>query len=376
MNEAKREIMKIAVDARTMGSRPSGVGMYLFDFLKQLVKYDEFEFVLLSDVADSEYIKYFAQRGVEVRTSNEHVYKSAGVYSYFAFVKKELADIKPDVFWEVNSLIPIKLKGDFKTMITVHDMFPITHVRYFGRVYSIYFRHSLTKTLKNTDMILYNSEQTKLTTEAIFPEAKSIPNETAYIITNPLDKDYGNSDDGYFLYIGNMEKRKGVDILLNGYREYRYRKGTKKLVVAGKMLEDDIERLLYEVQQECGGVEYLDYVTDEKKHELYAHCSCFLFPSRAEGFGMPILEAMKHKKPVIVANLDIYNEIADGCLNTFEMQGFNKINFQIDSFVQQMFDYNKEIDEEAYNAAIERYSPERLGEIVRKFIEENTDGIL
>ena len=173
-----------------------------------------------------------------------------------------------------------------------------------------------------------------------------------------------------------MEKRKGVDILLNGYREYRYRKGTKKLVVAGKMLEDDIERLLYEVQQECGGVEYLDYVTDEKKHELYAHCSCFLFPSRAEGFGMPILEAMKHKKPVIVANLDIYNEIADGCLNTFEMQGFNKINFQIDSFVQQMFDYNKEIDEEAYNAAIERYSPERLGEIVRKFIEENTDGIL
>ena len=50
----------------------------------------------------------------------------------------------------------------------------------------------------------------------------------------------------------------------------------------------------------------------------------------------------------------------------------NKIKFT--SF--EMFDYNKEIDEEAYNAAIERYSPERLGEIVKKFIEENTDGIL
>ena len=40
--------MKIAVDARTLGSRPSGVGMYLNDFLKVLMKYREFEFVLLS----------------------------------------------------------------------------------------------------------------------------------------------------------------------------------------------------------------------------------------------------------------------------------------------------------------------------------------
>ena len=34
--------LKIAVDARTLGSRPSGVGMYLNDFLEQLITYDEF----------------------------------------------------------------------------------------------------------------------------------------------------------------------------------------------------------------------------------------------------------------------------------------------------------------------------------------------
>ena len=33
--------MKIAIDARTLGSRPSGVGMYLNDFLKQLIKYED-----------------------------------------------------------------------------------------------------------------------------------------------------------------------------------------------------------------------------------------------------------------------------------------------------------------------------------------------
>ena len=37
--------LKIAVDARTLGSRPSGVGMYLNDFLEQLITYDEFEWI-------------------------------------------------------------------------------------------------------------------------------------------------------------------------------------------------------------------------------------------------------------------------------------------------------------------------------------------
>ena len=42
--------LKIAVDARTLGSRPSGVGMYLNDFLEQLITYDEFEWILFTDV--------------------------------------------------------------------------------------------------------------------------------------------------------------------------------------------------------------------------------------------------------------------------------------------------------------------------------------
>ena len=45
--------LKIAVDARTLGSRPSGVGMYLNDFLEQLITYDEFEWVLFTDVKEN-----------------------------------------------------------------------------------------------------------------------------------------------------------------------------------------------------------------------------------------------------------------------------------------------------------------------------------
>lgn len=359
--------MKIAIDARTLGSRPSGVGMYLNDFLKQLMKYEEFEFVLLSDVAESEYIKYFRKQGIEVRTQGKAVYKSAGVYKYFSFIQKQLDEIQPDVFWEVNTIIPVKLKGDFRTMITIHDMFPIEYVEYFGNIYSFYFKYNLKKTLKNTDMILYNSEQTRKTTEEIFPVAKKIKNCNAYIIANPLKDQWETSDKGYLLYVGNMEKRKGVDLLLKGYERYRQKGGAKKLVLAGKMQEDDINQLLRETMVRTEGITYLDYVDHDKKHQLFAECSCFVFPSKAEGFGMPIIEVMKFHKPILVSNLDIYDEIIGKCVNEFDIHCEEKQ--QIENLANAMIEFKGDVDRSVYDCVVARYAPEMLGEKVRGFLQ-------
>lgn len=358
--------MKIAIDARTLGSRPSGVGMYLNDFLKELIQYSEFEFVLLTDVAESEYINYFVQQGIEVRAQGKAVYKSAGVYSYFLFIQKQLDELCPDIFWEVNTVIPIRQKGRFKTMITIHDMFPIEYVEYFGRIYSLYFRYNLAKTLKHTDMILYNSEQTKKTTEKIFPAARRIANCNAYIIANPLKDVWDTSDKGYLLYVGNMEKRKGVDLLLKAYTRYRQLGGSRQLVLAGKMQERDIEALLQETMQTTAGITYLDYVTHDKKHALFADCSCFVFPSKAEGFGMPVIEVMKFKKPILVGNLDIFDEIIGGCVNKFDLNGNEQQ--QIENLAEAMQRYETQVDGAAYEEVIQRYAPDKLGRRVRDFI--------
>ena len=358
--------MKIAIDARTLGSRPSGVGMYLNDFLKQLIKYKDIEFVLISDVAESEYIKAFQNKGIKVYTQGKKVYKSAGVYSYFSFVKKQLELIKPDIFWEVNTIIPVELKGSYKIMITIHDMFPREYVEYFGRVYNIYFKHNLKKTLKNTDMILYNSEQTKRTTEIYFPEAKNIANVNAYIISNPIKKRWINMDENYFLYIGNMEKRKGVDLLIKGYLRYKELGGTRKLILGGKMQEEDINHLLMAAMAKDKDISYLDYVTHDKKHELYSGMSAFVFPSKAEGFGMPIIEVMRFNKPIIASNLPIFDEITDGNINTFNLK-CNEYE-QIENLAGIMSDFNDKVDEKAYASVVKRYEPERLGRIVYDFI--------
>ncbi len=45
--------MKILIDARSMGTKPSGIGMYIYNFAKELVKEPDMEIHLLSDVATS-----------------------------------------------------------------------------------------------------------------------------------------------------------------------------------------------------------------------------------------------------------------------------------------------------------------------------------
>ena len=360
--------MKIAIDARTLGSRPSGIGMYLNDFLKELIKYEEFEFVLISDVAESEYIKNFAEQGIEIYTHGKTTYKSAGVIGYFRFVQQALNEIKPDIFWEVNTCIPIRLKGNFKVMITIHDMFPLEYVEYFGQIYSKYFRYTLGKTLKYTDMILYNSEQTRKTTENFFRNAASIAHVNAYIISNPLDIKPYIKDKGYLLYVGNMEKRKGVDLLIKGYERYRTNGGTKPLIMAGKMQEEDIRSLMEDTMKRVEGMTYLDYVSDQTKFDLFANCSCFVFPSKAEGFGMPVLEVMKFNKPILVGNLDIFDEIAGSCINRFDLRANEE--GQINNLAHAMEHYHVEVDEREYASVVHRYAPEKLGGIIRDFIYE------
>lgn len=365
--------MKIAVDARTLGSKPSGIGMYLNDFLVEFTKYDDIEWVLITDVAESEYIKRFQAMGLKVVEMGTPVYKSLEVYSYFAFVKRELKKINPDVFWEVNNLFPVKLKGNFKTMVTIHDMFPIEHIEYFGRLYSVYFKMNVKKTLKYADMILYNSEQSKKSTEKYYPEAKKIPNCIGYIISNPLSRYVEPKDDNFFLYVGNMEKRKGVDILVKAYRQYRMNGGKRPLILAGKIQEPDIETLIEDTLADVEGFSYLGYVTHTQRYDLYNNCSAFVFPSMAEGFGMPVLEVMKHYKPILVSNLPIFDEVEGECIERFDATGSD--DHKVDSLAQSLAALDDKIeskenmvDKEKYREVLERYTPERLGEMVRKFI--------
>jgi glycosyltransferase involved in cell wall biosynthesis len=272
--------------------------------------YEDIRIELLTDVAESAAILDLARRQIPIRCYGKAVEKSAGVYAYFFFVQKQIREIKPDLFWEGNNLIPIALRNPYgKLAVTVHDVFPITDPDGYGRIYPWYFRWNLRKTLHYVDGVIYNSGDTREQVEHYYPAAKKLAAHISYIITEQMPK-IAVTDEGYFLYVGNMEKRKGTDLLLKAYVMYRAQGGQNKLYLAGKMRSGEIEQLLEECKRTTDGICYLGYLESDEKYQQYAACSAFVFPSRAEGFGMPVMEALYYGKKVLVTDLKIFHEIA------------------------------------------------------------------
>jgi glycosyltransferase involved in cell wall biosynthesis len=357
--------VKILIDARTLGRRPSGVGMYLYNFICGLLQEKEIQMELVSDVAESTEIQKLKAAQLPLHLYGNTIEKSAGVYAYFHFVQKVIDEVKPDIFWEGNNLIPVVLKNPGgKIIVTVHDIFPVTAPDGYGRIYPYYFRWNLQKTLRHTDAVLYDSWYSKNSTETHFPYAKKVPSFLAYAIIEPVPE-LEVTDENYFLYIGNLEKRKGTDLLIEAYVKYRQAGGKKKLLLAGKIRSEEITGLLKKYQ-DVDGLCYQGYLSVEEKYKAYAGCSAFVFPSRAEGFGMPVIEALSYEKEVLVSELEIFRELVGDAVHYFSLS--DRQQDAIDDLAAKM----QQLDEgktAPADAAIKR-------EVVRKYQQKQVTGNL
>lgn len=315
--------MKILMDARVMGENPSGIGIYIYNFAKGICDlYPDVEVELVTDIAVSSQIQEFESKGITIYKYGQKIRKNFALIKYYKYVQQVIYESKPDVFWECNNIFLTRIVNPYgKVVTTIHDMFPLTMKGCFGKIYPYYFRYGIHNTFKNVDFIVYNSEETRRDTEKFFPRAKNIPSELLYIVVPEPQKDGENTERKvkvpYYFYIGNLEKRKGSDILIKGFQKYRELGGTKHLYVGGKVREEDIQLLVDEAIRETEGFHYVGYITGADKENYLKYADGFLFPSRAEGFGIPVLEAMEYDSPILLSDLSIFREIVGDVSHEF-----------------------------------------------------------
>ncbi len=120
----------------------------------------------------------------------------------------------------------------------------------------------------------------------------------------------------YLLYLGTLEPRKNVPLLLRAFAQLARRHPEARLVIAGKKgwhFDEifDTARSLNLAEQ----VLFTGYIDDADKPALMRGASLFVYPSLHEGFGIPVLEAMASGVPTIAGNRTSIPEIAgDGAM--------------------------------------------------------------
>ena len=117
--------------------------------------------------------------------------------------------------------------------------------------------------------------------------------------------------DKYILYVGTLERRKNIGNLVRAFALAKQRAGFEHLLVlCGKRgwLYDDIFRTVEELHLDKEVI-FLGYVPDEDLPGLYADADLFVYLSRFEGFGLPVLEGMACGTPVLTSNSSSLPEV-------------------------------------------------------------------
>jgi len=117
---------------------------------------------------------------------------------------------------------------------------------------------------------------------------------------------------GCLLFLGTLEPRKNLGVLLDAYERLRQqRPDAPPLVLAGRASETAGDILDRTTRAPLAGhVELPGYVPADAREALYQRALIFVMPSHNEGFGMPVLDAMTTGVPVVVANRGALPEVA------------------------------------------------------------------
>ena len=125
-------------------------------------------------------------------------------------------------------------------------------------------------------------------------------------------RQYAVEPDTYLLLVGSLTYRKGGDGILSLTRKLMERLPGIKIVVSGRRHDENLlaQYNAAKAEEPRLAVELVGYVPDSDLAVLYSNALALLFPSRYEGFGIPVLEAMAAGAPVICSGAGALPEVA------------------------------------------------------------------
>ena len=304
--------MKVLVDLRTLSKNPSGIGYYTYNILKHMeMKDTQVKLFGITDQESGKLLETLKDKMTIIETPFK--VKQMNIYRYFLEMEKIITNEKIDILWQPNFIFIKNFKKkhpDLKIVVSIHDASPILHKKNFSILYQLYFRFYVNKAIKDSNHILYISNTAKREVETVFKSASIKESSVIYPLIDykKMDEKYEKNVNG-FLYYGNLEKRKGVHILLYAYDLYRQRGGTKELHLFGNMRNNSIDKQLKEMLEKYDkSIFYHGYLNDSDKWEVISRFGVGIFPSKGEGFGMPAVEMLLSGKSVIVSDIAVYKE--------------------------------------------------------------------
>lgn len=233
-----------------------------------------------------------------------------------------------DVFIAPYQQVPCFTPNATPTLVVIHDLCglrPDCGYRLFGKAWARHYWNLLTAAMR-ASRIVPISAATREDMLSKFPFCSERLARPIYNVVSgrTLDVDEARKNveplrvpqNGYILGFGIKGPRKALGVALDGYSLYRQNGGVLPLVLFSTEVPAEIEELIPREWRK--DVVLLPRVSVCERDALYRLATCLLFCSRCEGFGYPVVEAMRQGCPVIASKRTPAAEIIGGWLDLME----------------------------------------------------------
>ena len=348
--------MRIGIDIKCLRYNNSGIGRYLISLLDALQEIDY----------ENEYF-LFSPHAIDYPIKNKN-FKLCPYSGKFAFQKKIpgilwqqltlprlLKQYQIDVFWGPEQTLPLG-KASCKKVLTVHDFVYKRYPETMRKSVRWINNHIGESSIKEADVVAVNSDFTKSELLHYHPNIEHgkiavVPCGINCVVT-PL---CANPQRKGLLFVGSLEPRKNFGNLVKAL-EILDKKGIQvTLTMTGpKGWKNSSENSLLQNSPVAKNIQHLGFVSDDDLKNLYAKSAAVIFPSVYEGFGLPVLEALNYKTPVLTTKGSVMEEIAGDCGIYFDAQNPESIAQTIEAFLNGPQDFLND-KEDKRKAILEKY---------------------
>ena len=291
----------------------TGTEWYAWHILQQLKKIDR----------ENKYIVYYNQTlNPELAEGPANFYFQQLKWRYRKFwthirLGKELRKNPVDIFLATNA-VPFLMKQG-KIVVTIHDLGFYVNPQLYHPLERIYQNISHKLAIRQADKIIAISEATKQDIIKYFPKAENKIkviydgwNSQDFVPSNKENKDKilykFDLPENFILYTGRLESKKNIQCLIKAFKLLNTNWSLVLAGRAGNYGYKEIEALAKDPEIK-DRVILLSYVSQKYYTSLVAAANIYAFPTKFEGFGITVLEAMGSGVPVACSDLSVLHEV-------------------------------------------------------------------
>ena len=363
-------LKNIAFDSKRLFENNTGLGNYSRTLVKNLAHFfpEENYHLFAPKLKNNENTAFFLENDAFSLHKPNH---SLGAYWRTFGINSDLKRANIDLFHGLSHEIPVGIKQTkIPTIVTIHDLIFKIYPDYYPTaqrwIYDWKFRYAC----ENADMVVAISEQTKHDIIQYY----GIDEKKIRVVYQTCDERFQQNisaeqiaetkqkmdlPQDYMLYVGSIIERKNLLRIVQAMLQLPRNFDIPLVVIGeGKAYKEKVIDFVKENKLQ-NRIIFIDKMIYSELPEVYAGASLFLYPSEYEGFGIPVIEALFMKTPVITSDCSCLPEAAGKDALLVSPTSVNEIAHAIESILTDTTLRNKVINK-GYQHAVDNFSSKKV----------------